>query len=796
MLRTRPPLLAAACLRRSLSISSLTTTSPQPLATVFTPIPILGSVSKLPSLRWDYDRDDHQSLPLLRNQKRKARPLPEHQPHLEQEPDSRVAPGLFIVNNEHGLHKDIIRRFNVSLQMSYRAPYHEYYRRTLLSCYEVLKCNAPYALKNMSGSAWGLLWRVQIAFRPLDADRLTTLEMLYADREAYSTPDPDSQKQHRDVLDLEQLAENGKQDEAVGQWNQMKHYIEIGRKGRKSWMELGARLHAMAGDIDAASSLTEDIVRRYQMVDPRLRFFSIWRYAEIQDGDAWRRAAALYTELVHNRMKYSLSTDDYYSLFAAFVKGGHVQMALEIVQDMAKNKYLHDAGLLVYALQRMTDKLQAACKDRKSLNAVSLACLGFLPSTFKKEELFKRWIYHAQRFWTAGEDDACAQIAELMFERGDTPDARHLDVLLKAWFSQKGEASAKQAESVAWGMIHKRMDTEHEATNDGKTPGGNLDNMPAFLRRRVPSAIATTFTQLASGYAAQGKHDYASYVMNLLQTSNVEMDKKALRSVIQLHLTMGEPIKAWRVFVKIRDAQPSAVILHNYHDLWRGLINFVRTLRKTHEVVGEPGHQWHMKVRKSFYGLKYPNPRDLFADMLLHIREAVMKPTGQDAQPDRIPRHLYDRVIGTMLFTGDLLGASIAMEIMRNTLRLYPTLTTIKIIVQYTAEEAKKTETKQGIREPQKHYNDMAHGVLEYIYLNLEQHKDGRTPKISDLYTEGLVQQQGEDVLAALLKYLRLLMERYWGSEEMVQKYEFTARAQMVMSTMEAELTRKLGIWG
>ncbi|KAE9986113.1 hypothetical protein BLS_000046 [Venturia inaequalis] len=796
MLRTRLPSLAA-CLRRSLTTSR--PTSPQAFDTVLGFLPDSGPTSKLPQLRWDYEHNDHvhRHPSQLKNQRRKARPLPTHQPHLEAEPNTKIAPGLFVADNDNGLHKDVTRRFNVALQCVYLSPYHDYHRQTLISCYEALKREVPHALNYIPTAAWALLWRAQIPFRPLDADRLTVLEMLYKDMEACNDAVVGGLREtHRRTLDLEQLAENGKQEEAVKLWTQMKSYLEVGRSGRKSWMELGARLHAMAGDIDTASSYAEEVLRRYKLIDPRLRFFIIWRHAEINEGNAYRRATVMYTDLVHNRKRgFNLSTDDYHSLFAAFLKGGHTQFALEILKDVAKDKYLSDAGLRVHALRSMSDKLQAACKDRKSLNAVSLACLGFLPSDFRMEELFNKWIYHAQRFWSPGEDDVCAQIAELMFERGDTPDARHLNVLLKAWFESSGHDFTEQAESVAWGMIHKRMETEERAKMDGKTFGANLDNVPAFLRRRIPSAIATTFTQLAGGYVRQGKHEYAFYVLNLLANSDITMDKKALRAVIQLHITMGEPIKAWQVFVKIRDAQPSAISLHTYYDLWRGLVNFVRSLRKQYEIVGEPGQQWHLKIRESFEGIKYPNPRALFSEMHDHMQGSPFLTKPRD-KPERIPRHLYDRVVGTMLFTGDILGASIAMEIMKNSTQLYPTLTTIKMIVQYTAQEAKKTEVNQGINEPSKHYYDMAYGVLEYIYLNLEQHEGGRTPKISDLYNEGLIRLRGEDILTALLKYLRLLMERYWGSEEMVEKYEFAARTQMAMSSMEAMMNRKLEIWG
>ncbi|QDS75131.1 hypothetical protein FKW77_007620 [Venturia effusa] len=795
MLRTRLPSLATACLRRSLTTSR--PTSPQAFNHVLGLLPSAGPTSKLPQLRWDYDRDDHASLPHLRNQKRKARPLPEHQPHLEVELDTSIAPGLFIVGgSDSALHQDVIRRFNVSLQLAHTNPYHDYHRETLISCYKALKHDAPGAFSHITEAAWHLLWRTQIPFRPLDADRLTLLEMLHEDMNVHqNAPRVDELQLYRDILGLEQLAENGHQDEAVKQWAQMKHYLDIGRKGRKSWMELGARLHAMAGDIDTASSYAEEIVRRYKLIDPRLRFFAIWRHAEIGKGDAYARATAMYNELVHDRKRMlRFSTDDYHSLFAAFVKGGHIQYALEILKDVAKDKHLSDAGLRVHALRSMSDKLQAACTNRKSLNAVSLACLGFLPSGFRMEELFRRWMYYAQRFWSPGEDDVCAQIAELMFERGDTPDARHLNILLKAWFENNGQDFTTQAESVAWGMIHKRMETEERAKMDGKAPSSNMDNVPAFLRRRIPSAIATTFTQLAGGYARQGKHEYAFYVLNLLANSDIAMDKQALRAVIQLHITMDEPIKAWQIFVKIRDAQPSAISLHTYYDLWRGLCNFVRSLRKQHEIVGEPGRQWHLKIRKSFEGIKYPNPRALFSEMLDHMQDAIFR-SDRKSEPDRIPRHLYDRVVGTMLFTGDILGASIAMEIMSTSVKLYPTLTTIKMIVQYTAHEAKKAEKKQGINEPTKHYYDMAYGVLEYIYLNLGQREEGRTPKVSDLYNQGMIRLCKEDILASLLKYLRLLMERYWGSEEMVEKYEFAARAQMAMSTMEAIMNRKMEIW-
>jgi hypothetical protein len=322
--------------------------------------------------------------------------------------------------------------------------------------------------------------------------------MLLADREANGSTDSEDLKFHRVILNLEQQSENGKQEEAVEQWEQMKQYLETGRKGRKSWMELGARLYAMAGDIDTASSYAEDIVKRYQTIDPRLRFFTIWRNAEINDADATRRATALYTELIRNSKRaIILSTDDYHSLFAAFLKGGHIRVAMDVVKDVAKDEHLSDRGLRIHALRTMIERIQAACPDRKTLNGVSLACLEFLPPGFKIEELFNKWIYHAQRFWVSGEDDVCAEIVELMFERGDSPDARHLNILLKAWFSNTKQDFTKQAESVAWGMIHKCMATEHEMKVDDETPGANLDAIPLFLQRRIPSAVADTFSQLS-----------------------------------------------------------------------------------------------------------------------------------------------------------------------------------------------------------------------------------------------------------------------------------------------------------
>jgi hypothetical protein len=203
------------------------------------------------------------------------------------------------------------------------------------------------------------------------------------------------------------------------------------------------------------------------------------------------------------------------------------------------------------------------------------------------------------------------------------------------------------------------------------------------------------------------------------------------------------------------------------------------------------GTEWHRLVRKHtpveeemerLHESIFPDGRTLFAEMYRHITTKHLKPLPDKREP--IPHTLYDRVVGALMLKGDSLGAMVAMEALHDTLGLTPTLKTLDIIVHYTAREARNVERKQGSEEPIRYYEDMARGVLEYIFVNLDIHASSKQkPRVSDLYRPDFMRERGDDLLAILSKYLHTLMEKHWGSPEIVDLYKLRCKAEFGVPT-------------
>jgi hypothetical protein len=717
--------------------------------------------------------------------------------HLYQEGEHEQQEGILIrVGPEHP-HQDVVCKFNDLLKQACRSLYDNNLRLRLFAAYREVKRCDPLLLYNIPCATWQRLWKMQSTFRPLDTTRLDLLERLVRDMELAGL-DVSTEKQ---IVVLERMSDRGHAKQAAAEW-ETRFILHAGQTRQKDWLEAGTRLHAAAGDIDRVCQILDLTIKSHKSADPRFILFLIWRHIESGDPSRARKGWLLY-ERLKAHSSFQLSTDDYSSIFKSFLNANDRRAALQILKDMAKSKRLPDPHYQLPTLCFGVRDLQDSCSRLKFLHYVSLEALKFLPKDTDLDHFFSNWLSRAATFRQSPIDitDECAQIIELMFESGLAPSAAHFDKLIRVWFLMD---KPEEAESIAWNMINKRMvivEKDNKAAArlafpDYHPPQAHPEQrqdlkLPEFMKRPIPPAAARTFTHLAKHYAESNQPDYAQYVLNLLLSTSLNLNSKSLRAVIVIHLALNDPLAAWNFFDKIRHSDAAAVNLYTYNMLWKGAIANIRQIRRRSTPTEESHHRLQ-RVEREVHEKEYPDPRHLFADMLHFIRTKYPALVAERKERnDTLPPNLLDRVVGTFMLCGDPLGALVAMKTLHLELGLAPTKTTIETLVFYTSREAMKAEQKLGATDPPKFYENMAYGVLEYLWVNSHELHNGRKIRTADLHDKVIIREKGADVLIVLGRYLRVLMERYWGSKDVVDGYLVRCEIMMGARKSDAEIVKE-----
>ncbi|KAF2423746.1 hypothetical protein EJ08DRAFT_652622 [Tothia fuscella] len=707
---------------------------------------------------------------------------------------------------------ELVQPFNHFMKQAARALYNESLRKSVFYWFWKIKKQCPTILKLIPKATWLRLWKMHVAFRPLSNSRLAGIGRLM---EAMEIAGVDTTNE-RAIFALETLSAKGKHEEAIASWDLQFETTAEGQPRQKDWLEAGTRLYAAAGDLDGACHALDLIIKSHQSTDPRFIFFLIWRHVELGGAKRILKAWYLYTKL-KKHPTFSLTADDYSSVFKCFLQKKHKRAALQILSDLVKDTTLLDPPRRAPTLVCCIHDLHESCKTTEDVNAISLELLRILPKEVNLSSFFLSWLQNSHRIQGFDSSktnrktqatDTCAQIIELMFESGHDPDPRHMNELMRVWFDM--EEKTEDAEAMAWSMINKRMHlVEEEKKAALASPDSNsmlnaqgvteveTQRIPQFLLRPVPPAVATTFTHLASHYARSQQPDYASYVLNLLGSTNLYLSSQSLRSILAMQFTLHEFAESWTFLQKIRTQDHKSMNMAVYNTLWKGCYlhtKYMRDVFKAKQVINpwkdnEVETRYIRKARRKLREGEYPEPRVLFADMMTFIEKRYTSPSTANISIARttsqthdkiIPEPFYNRIIGTCLYRGDPLSAYVAIQTLHTNFNITPTPKTIDIILYYTSLEAQKSERKSGIDEHISYYKKMGRGVLEYLYVNDGFHKGKKGKvRVQDFWGRRFAEKEGGVLVGILLSYLKILMVKYWASEEVVDGYLGNAREMM-----------------
>jgi len=700
--------------------------------------------------------------------------------------DSR--PGLFIEFAFQDSHQErLVQRLNKALANASRAIYSDSARVKLWTAYNNVKEHAPSILKHLPEAAWQRLWKIQASLRPTDPSRLDCLGILLSDIKKNVTYNT---KVETKVLELERCFAAGAESEALSEW----HSYYLGSKSiegaitgdckRKEWLELGVRLHALHGDVDHASILVQEILRKYRTCDPRFIFVQILSYNQSPYSALHRQAWLLYIQL-RQLHKFSLCLDDYQGLVHSFLEANQRQCALTVLRDMTKLDDVPD-DVLAESILDCIKALHTTCQNEKDVEKYSIQALAVLPRRLQNASFYTSWLGQTYKHGTA---DDIARVIELMFEMGLSPRAWQLDALIKAWLDMNDPRASVKAKSLAWTMIQKCQTLDEvanhsssmipvaTAVNQKPAPHKTWYDPLNFTRRPIHEATANTFLRLARHYADKGHPEQARYVVRILMSTAIRPTRRQIRAFLATHFMMDDFQGAWKFFQECSRNEVLPVDLATYSTLWQGL-----------------GQQLNRNSfqpplgRDVLHG--FPSARTLFSYMQEFINEhspITIVPDNQHPHTNNsCPKNaltrseanlLYNRVIRAFTLSKDSFGALIAMQTLSDDLGVTPGVRTVGTLVRHVAHETMQIECKTKKPRRVEEFLPMSIAVLASLYHN----SDLTTPnghKTAEELPQPAIEANGKSLLSLLENFLTTIMKGNFSLSE-IDEMLGQARGQM-----------------
>jgi hypothetical protein len=639
-----------------------------------------------------------------------------------------------------------IEQFNNAVIRAARALYGDTPRENLWKAYLSAKQNIPSFLRLIPDGAWKNLWKSQCSCRPTDSARLGNMMILVEDMSSIGRI---SAKYH-DILRLEQVFANGDQEEALRLWL-MRNPIgksseptptnlsldqwerQLTKKGfDKEWLELGTRLYAAAGKLKQSHRIMVDLSKRFRCTDPRFAIYVILYLVSTKQPFNIGRAWVDFLRLLSHE-KFTISTDDFDLLLKAFLGVKRYDHAAAIVCSAikvhGKNPKKH-----LPVFRDMVHELLASCPTSAEVNKAALMVMGLVPKGPPATYFFGTFM---SRIHQTGDPNQIAHLIELMFESGVKPKSWHFNSLLE--FSFSGSLEQKQgASKIALNMIEKQFSgaNNHKIDTTSITETTKTINwIPNFLRREIPPAGGRVYVELLKYFARRDQDMSTTYIMQLLNHYSPEsMSDTNIRSILSLHVMVGDLEGAWTFFEHVINRKLMVVDYRCYSIMWRALLTNLSTAQRS---------------RHS----QYPSPRALFGHMVTHMM--IEKSFTQILLQDSFPRALYERIIKCFCVANDTLGVFIALEQLNATFGTLPTIRTIKNVVHHiTIRHGFRNTENDASYIPWVENMQLSLKTLESAFIEMQPNAPSLAGQKAQFTRESLLQldetTSGKDILQLL----------------------------------------------
>ncbi|KAL8729838.1 MAG: hypothetical protein Q9166_004479 [cf. Caloplaca sp. 2 TL-2023] len=656
-----------------------------------------------------------------------------------------------------------LRRFNACLKSAVNHFSDPKTRKDLWISYERCKRLLPSFVEFVPEKCWEIIWKSQYAKPSEGRDRSSHLSMLAQDILRSGKKLTEEQR----VTIIDTCIGEGRLDEALHEWHLQRD--SGGPLATKSNGSQGVRLFLSLGDLDKAQEIGD---KSFEASDPDTARYMIpvieaWTQRRTENGirNAWN----LYLEL-RKKLGSSITIDDFDKIAMCFINAGRTDVALAVFKDMmlTGRESQTNSNKLYKTSLTLLGTLQSQSASPSELTTVSLSALTTLPREFQNKFFYGSWI---KKLIGMGETMAAVSVVELMYERGVTPDAKHVNGIIGAWF-RSGQAPQKEkAEQLGWAMIQQRLEVVSKRRGETRASVTGEDNrqhirVPAHIQRVVPPATIETFSLLLLYYERRSKSDAVHVLKKHLYLAEISPNSYFMNHMLYAELRRDQQAVAWQLYQAMKDSvKPD---LETFACLW-------------------DCEKAHLDTHSTQSADDFPGPRKVFHTFLTWY--TGLEKRTQMAVLEGFTEELYNQIVRCMCLAKDLEGTLVALYGLKEIFGFLPNDETLRMIPMQVArvglEEPRMTRKRRRSR-----WSDVAGNkvklanVSKVLDLVVEQ-------RIEALERHGVklehcsTQRQNEEQLHILAAFLRVVIRRYAQDEQAMNDAITTAAEDMGAKSIE-----------
>jgi len=497
---------------------------------------------------------------------------------------------------------------------------------------------------------------------------------------------------------LEDLFSTGKEEDALRVWeDDHSRPVPVLRQAHTpEHLEVGVRLHALAGNTDRARQVMKELFEVYPNSNPSI-IMSVFRaHTRSETKEKHDVANELYLEM-KERMGTDFTLETYDACLVGFIEARCLQHAKQVFRDMCKNGRLSTSGD-VQSIGEVLERLHLLYRlgtDISKMTSIILDVISTLPESYHGH-VFSSWMQSAV---IEKAPEAAAQILDMMFQRGLQSETFHFNMLLRALLRSGESSKILEAENIGWRMVERaKLEAieadyipngparyiERQFKNNELATGGSQRAVAseASATIAVPRASKSTFGIIMQHHADNLQWEHVDYLARQLKEAGVRPNTLIMNVIIDSRCKQGRFSEAWTTYRSLCDKRGARNLFPDGRTmrlLWKTLRI---ALSEQREASSEPS------------GL--PTPRALLAET---VRWWDMCRGRHDAE--RFLQGLagkdHGAIMGLMMhcfsFVGDLPGSFVAVHVLRHKFKIIPVDKTFDIIQRQMVWKDLRNET-------------------------------------------------------------------------------------------------------